>query len=224
MIPGFCKVTLENSTYKRVDEIQKGDILHNGAKVVCVMKTNILDKTTKFVKLNASPPLKELNFSGRNYADLYITPWHPIYDIGSKWSWAFPIEIGNVCDVPINCTYSFLLDKIHIIEINDFPCVTLGHRFTDFVRSHFFFGTELVVQEMKKIPGFQDGLIEISQYKWDPVSRKVHGFKLSTSYTIPLDDKEVSLETKNTSSDDDNKEGCNDGNGNRISKPQCIIT
>lgn len=180
---GSCMVRMEGKKlYKRVDEICKGDVLENGAKVVCVLKTNI----------DTRRPVKMIHLKKKNDDhDLYITPWHPIYDFYTM-SWKFPIdlagmafsemEISNHMEMFTDAIYSFVLDSHHIIDIADIPCITLGHGFTDTIRAHPFFGTNKVIDEMKKFPGFDRGMVEISETKRDGETGLVNGFKFSTSY------------------------------------------
>ena len=57
------------------------------------------------------------------------------------------------------------MDKNHIITINEVDVIGLGHGFKhDRVLDHPFFGTK-VIEELKKDPGWSNGLITIMDYK-----------------------------------------------------------
>jgi hypothetical protein len=59
--------------------------------------------------------------------------------------------------------FTFVLNKesSHIMTINGVECVTLGHNFQEEVVRHSFFGTDLILNEMKKMIGWEEGLIEL---------------------------------------------------------------
>ena len=181
---GHCLVRLKNKTCKRVDQVQKGDILHNGAKVVCVVKTNVTTGRARVVRLSA--PLTEARTGA--IGDLHVTPWHPVYDFVSM-SWSFPIDLAPDLEVECKHLYSFLLDSHYVMEINDIPCVTLGHSFTDRVRKHPFFGSQAVVQDLARFPGFEEGVVETSGVRRSLKTGLVNGFRFSTSYSY--EDKAV---------------------------------
>lgn len=178
---GSCMVILQDKTKKRLDELKKGDVLPNGAKIRCILKTNVTTGRADMVRLKAFN-IGTPNPSTKNdKEDLVVTPWHPIYDF-ERMKWCFPAEIGSVMTVETDALYSILLDSYHIMDINDIPCVTLGHDFEDPVRRHPFFGSPAVVKEMQRFPGFGDGVVEISGTRRDPVTGWVNGFKFSTAY------------------------------------------
>lgn len=131
--------------FKKVSEIRKGDILENGSKVICVIKTVITGRQKLMVYING----------------LYITEWHPILDKNSEW--IFPIKSYKANIVNIDMVYNFVLDSKHIITINDTQCCTLAHGFTDnAVISHPYFGTNKIIEEFSKIDGWDNGDITIN--------------------------------------------------------------
>ena len=91
-----------------------------------------------------------------------ITPYHPIR-INNKWY--HPIKL--VTPIPVYCdyVYNFVLDKHHIITINDVDVIGLGHGINDnHITSHNFFGTDRVIKHLKTHPGWEEGLIVIETY------------------------------------------------------------
>jgi len=170
-IAGHCRVHMAKGKFKRVDRIVKGDVLDNGAKVVCVVKTRPKDCVIKMV-----------NISGGGYGNLLVTPWHPVQlDDGM---WRFPNTFREPEDHACAQIYSFALDTIHMMKIENVTCVTMGHDFEDEVRCHPFFGSPRVVETMRSFPGFEDGLIETCGTKRDKVTGLVNGFMYATSYTL----------------------------------------
>lgn len=116
----------------------KGDVIINKdgncARVVCVLKTKI--KGGKAIMST---------FNG-----MKVSPYHPIK---IKWGspWEFPNEIQKSKEVVCDWLYDFVLDKHHIITVNNIDVICLGHGFThDPKLIHKFFGTEKVIDELKK--------------------------------------------------------------------------
>ena len=133
-------IVLKNGEFKFIKDIKKGDVLDNGATVECVIIYHGCDTITI------------------QNGMLEITPWHPIL-FGDEW--IFP----NTCKIIKNNTkqivYNFVLDSIHIMNINGINCCTLGHGFTGPVIYHNFYGTQNVINDLKKFPGYNDGLVSL---------------------------------------------------------------
>ncbi|KAL0233377.1 hypothetical protein GEMRC1_012122 [Eukaryota sp. GEM-RC1] len=140
-IAGHCSVAVEGGS-KRVDEVVAGDVLANGARVVCVVKT---------VCSNATPMVLLKN-------DLLLTPYHPVFDNGT---WDFPINLGKSDLYHVDAVYNFVLDSQHEMEISGYKCLTLAHGRTDSdVVSHPYFSFS-ILQDLKNSDGFSEGLVVI---------------------------------------------------------------
>jgi Hint-domain/VWA / Hh protein intein-like/von Willebrand factor type A domain len=144
-------VKLANREVKMVKELIKGDRIVNSdgneATILCVLKIKGDDRE---VKMNV--------FSG-----VKITEWHPVR-INKEWK--FPSRI--IESIPIKCdyTYNIVLDKHHIMTINNLDVITLGHNYTqDPVLAHPFFGSQKVIDNLKTHSGWNNGLIEITNYQ-----------------------------------------------------------
>jgi hypothetical protein len=85
---------------------------------------------------------------------LSITPWHPI-QVGGKW--VFPASIAPYTSRPISTVYNLVLPSIHIIYAEGFECCTLGHTYTGPVIGHEFFGSERVIDALKRLPSWASG-------------------------------------------------------------------
>ena len=161
---------------KRVDKIKAGDVLDDGAIIRCVLKTQLNEGKCKIVRVG-----------GKKMQPLCVTPWHPVYDSDMN-SWTFPANVGEVEEIDCKAVYSFLLEKssttTHIIRINDVPCICLGHGFNDTVLKHPFFGTRAVVDEMKRFPGFTEGIVVTTGTKRNENTGLVCGFIFGTSFYI----------------------------------------
>ena len=144
---GAGNVLMYNNTYKKVQDIIKGDILAFGAKVICV---------TSFANVNT------INyFEGNNI--LEITPWHPILRNGN---WVYPndhvSQLQKNSTMQKNTVYNFVLDAVHLVNINNIIACTFGHTIKGPVIGHEFYGTEEVINDLKKMCGWSRGYINIS--------------------------------------------------------------
>ena len=151
---GFGKVLLYNNMtnetfYKNVNEIKKGDIVINGTNksiVKCVIKL----KVNKEILMN--------NING-----MLITPFHPVF---YNDSWNFPKDISHSEMKYIDYMYDFVLEQNHIVKINDIDVITLGHNF-DFndVVKHEYFGNK-IIDDLMEHEGWEDGYILLDTYKF----------------------------------------------------------
>ena len=143
---GEGNVLMYNNTFKKVKDIQKGDITAYGATVLCV---------TTFDFVNT------INYSDGNNV-LKISPWHPVIKNGQ---WVFPInEIANNHEsVTIHKTkvYNFILDSVHLVTINNIVSCTFGHNIKGPIIGHDFYGTNDVINDIKKMSGWKQGFINI---------------------------------------------------------------
>ena len=128
---------------KLVSNLKKGDELANGSKIVCVVQT----------QLNVA--METCCIDG-----VYITPWHPV-KIGDTWK--FPAYITREryyiggSDSDDTRIYNLVLDSEHIVQINDLQCITLGHGMEGDVVGHKFFGTQAVINDLKRFEGYDEG-------------------------------------------------------------------
>jgi len=142
-------VNLSSGISKTVSQLKKGDQLENSGKIVAVVKTKINDpKKYKVVCLNG----------------VFLTPYHPVRT--NEGEWKFPIDLAKVEYLNQNFVYNLILDSVHSISINGVECITLGHGFEDSVAKHDYFGTQKVINDLKKLDGWKEGLLEINQNDW----------------------------------------------------------
>lgn len=138
---GDCSVLMADFTRVPIKNITPGSIVwtpSGTARVVALVTCN-----TK----NKSQPMSHID-------TLMITPWHPI-----RWKgeWKLPAEIAFYTERMLQTVYNLVLDKGHIVSVEGFDCVTLGHGFTEPVVAHEFFGSQRVIEDLKKVPGWAEG-------------------------------------------------------------------
>ena len=141
---GEAIVELKNGK-KKVKNLKKGDILSNGAKVVCLVETKI-NKYENVVSIN----------------NVYFTLYHPV-EINGEW--VFPCEKFKVTKKFIGCWYNLVLNNKHEVVLNGVKAITLGHNRKDGILKHPYFGTNKVIEALKKYDSFNTGFISTSNLK-----------------------------------------------------------
>lgn len=147
---GDCTVRLMNGTTKLIKDVKPGDrMAPHGGVINYVIKTKCQNEKAKMVVLEHG---------------LIITAWHPIR---LNQQWIMPCSLVST-PTEINCNevYNFALDRGHTIFVNDIECVTLGHGFKDDIVRHAYYGTQRVIEDLRRLDNEQNhsGIIEINEH------------------------------------------------------------
>jgi hypothetical protein len=151
---GACLVAMHDGARTRVDEVRKGDKVLGGREVACVVRTGAsVAESRSLVKLGA----------------LLVTAWHPIREPDAGW--VFPITVAGATVVPHDgAVYNFVLGGVdgpdaldgHEMTIEGVVCVTLGHGLDGPVVAHPYYGTERVVEDLRRMRGWDTGLVRLA--------------------------------------------------------------
>ena len=140
---GECRIRMANGGYKYVMELQPDERVWGGHRIVTIVTTPV-HKDVDMITFHQG---------------LKITPWHPM-KLRPDLVWVFPVNVGIKKRMYVDLYYNLVLDSGHIVELNDFPVVTLGHELGDNeVVTHPYYGTYLVVEDLKKHPKWKSGFI-----------------------------------------------------------------
>ena len=152
---GASKVLMDDLTQKNASDIQKGDLIklpnEMTGKIECVIKT-IINNKIDIITLNDN---------------LHITPYHPV-KINDQWYFPKYIENAKQCDLQCNEVFSYILTKdtreygLGMI-IGNYECATLGHGITGHIIEHLFFGTELVIDNLKQSTSYETGIVILQE-------------------------------------------------------------
>jgi len=151
-IAGECTVSMADGSQKRVEQIVKGDKVVSSvtgagsfSEVVCVVKTHCYNGRESLVTLPSG---------------LRLTPYHPVRN---EDGWQFPLNlVVPQRDVCCNFVYNFVLrGETHAMVVNGVECITLGHGMEGDVVGHPYFGTQRVVDDLRKMRGFTQGIVEL---------------------------------------------------------------
>lgn len=154
------RIRMEDNSFKNVEHIKKGDevitvTVKNGIQYIdsgfieCVIVTKCNNGLELMVTLG----------------DLTITPYHPVIGFGSS-TWTYPIDLSGGAESFIQCEemYTFVLSNRGHVLIEDYVFATFGHGSTEnSVIQHDFFGTDAVINDLKKFTGYILGKVILTK-------------------------------------------------------------
>lgn len=157
-------VKLANGGLIPVKDLKKDDV------VCCEGTCSTVVSVVKILCGNRGIPMVELE------GGLVITPKHPVKLEGR---WVKPQDVGKTRVRSCSAVYNFVLSNGHSVEINGIVCATLGHGFKGGNVEHPYFGSKIVVEDLEKLKGFQDGFVSVKMEEFvrDGISGKVCGIR-----------------------------------------------
>ncbi|KAH0788562.1 von Willebrand factor type A domain containing protein [Histomonas meleagridis] len=142
---GEANVSLKDGAKKLVKDLKKGDILEDGGIVQCLIEMKIKGVgTSNCVDVNG----------------VLLSPYHPIQIEGK---WVFPITVNDQKVETVNYWYNLVLEGKPIVRLNGIPAITLGHNMEEGVLKHPYFGTDAVINALKKYDTYEEGKISIDE-------------------------------------------------------------
>jgi hypothetical protein len=159
-IAGHCSVTMADDTTKFVRNIKKGDFVKgaNGqpAQIRCVLVTRVND-------------VVEMSYL---HQGLTITPYHPVKINGE---WKFPKLVGVIRKQFVPEYFNFVLEENQSsMFVNGVECICLGHGLQgNETVAHDYLGTSKVLDDLKQMQGWSDGLVTVGQFERDPVTLRI---------------------------------------------------
>jgi len=171
-----CRVLMTTGDYKNVEDIRKGDqvITYHTEKddlgkthgsyttsfIECVVKTKCNNNKANMVKLG----------------ELLITPYHPIIDmVNFEKDWCFPVTKHTIREYDCNYMYSFVTENRQSLTVERYIFATFGHKLKENIVYHEYFGTDAVINDLKKFNTYNDGYVELTpdMLKRDPNNKTV---------------------------------------------------
>jgi len=149
-IEGASLAQLADGTLVRVDGLCKGDRVAGpcgaAATVVCVVQTKCHAGWAELVEV----------------ADCaWVTPHHPVLVEGA---WRLPASLACPRLVrPCRAVFSFVLAGAPALLVGGVPCIALGHGLKEGAARHPYFGTQHVLEDLARLPGFGTGLVEMGE-------------------------------------------------------------
>lgn len=135
-----------NNILLKIKDVVKGDIIrseHGVTRVVCV--------------------IEQENVEVISFANgLEITPTHP-FKLNKNSNYVHPITFLNIGVLKRTTVFNLVVENRESILVNNVICVTLGHNFQDKITRHDFYGTDKVINSLKKMEGWNYGYINITR-------------------------------------------------------------
>jgi hypothetical protein len=145
---------MEDQSHKKVEDVRKGD------KVITFTKDHEISvgEIECVVKTHCDYNIEHMVTLGK----LKITPYHPILIKGTK-KWIFPHDIEESFLTFCSTIYTFILKNRESVIIEGYIFSTLGHGMEGNVIQHDFFGTEKVINDLKKWSTYDKGYVFLTK-------------------------------------------------------------
>lgn len=155
-------IRMGDNTYKRIADVRTGELVWTPCGPTTVRCT--VECRTK----GRSQPMSQVG-------NLSITPWHPILHEGG---WVFPANVAGYTSRLVNVVHNFVLDGGHVVDVEGIQCVTLGHNLTLPIVAHAYFGSERIVDDLARRPGWDAGHVIYEDLKTikDPSTGMIVGW------------------------------------------------
>ena len=140
-----AKVLMADGTQKEIQLLTKADVVWTPAgpaNVVALVECGRYSYAQTMCNVNGTR----------------VTPYHPCRSKNST-IWFRPIDMYSYTECFMQTVYNLVLSSGHVIDIGGLEYVTLGHGFDDDVVKHSYFGTNRILDDLKKRPGWESGKV-----------------------------------------------------------------
>ena len=160
---GSSGVLMADKTIRPIKDLKKGDL-------VLTCDPNNVDETVispiECLVFTKSYNEEELLSTVSNKAtSLSLTPYHPIVDT-KNYQWTFPISLNAPQVRKCEGVYTVVVQNRFPIIVQGFTYATLGHGITGEVIGHPFFGTERVINDLKKFNTYSYGFVNLEKINY----------------------------------------------------------
>lgn len=143
---GESMVLMADGSSRQVRCLAKGDKIatpHGSAEVRCVVKRRTLEGKVDLCQLQGG---------------LQITPGHPVKVNGA---WSYPRDLAERKTAACDAIFNLVVDTEHIAIINGVETILLGHSYSQGILHHEYYGSQKVIDDLRRLPGFDAGFVEI---------------------------------------------------------------
>ena len=145
---GSNQVLMADGSLSQVSDLKKGDNIatpSGPAAIKCVVKTLTFQGMADMCSLPNG---------------LLITPGHPVK---LQNDWIYPRDLKQRQSIQCSAFYNLVVSNDHRAIINGAQVILLGHNYTQGILKHPYYGSNKVIEDLEKMPGFADGLVVIQQ-------------------------------------------------------------
>jgi hypothetical protein len=157
---GSSGVLMADKTIRPIKDLKKGDL-------VLTCDPNNVDETVispiECLVFTKSYNDEELLSTISNKAtSLSLTPYHPVIN-NKNYQWTFPISLNPPQIRKCEGVYTVVVQNRFPIIVQGFTYATLGHEITGEVIGHPFFGTDRVINDLKKFNTYDYGFVNLEK-------------------------------------------------------------
>ena len=163
------RIIMADKTFMNIENLKKGDkiitvskqnsnFIYSISSVECLVKTKCSNNNQLMVTL---PSLIDNN-------TVSFTPYHPIIDYKSSHTWIFPKEHNTLLKNPSNYNtiyceemYTLVIENRQSVLIEDYIFATYGHYLNEKTIFHEYFGTDQVIEDLKKFHTYDSGIVTL---------------------------------------------------------------
>jgi hypothetical protein len=142
------KILMADGSLSQVSDLNKGDKIatpSGPAAIKCNVKTLTFQGMADMCHLPNG---------------LLITPGHPIK---LQNNWIYPRDLKQRQSIQCEAFYNLVVSNDHRAIINGTQVILLGHNYTQGILNHAYYGSNKVIEDLEKMPGFANGLVVIQQ-------------------------------------------------------------
>ena len=161
-------VLMGDDSFKKVEDLKKGDEVvtydtennqrFSKSKIECVVET-------------VCPGGEEVMSTINN---LKITPWHPIiHYMAFQENWKFPINMKTPSLIQCDSMFTFVVENRKSLIVEGFVFATYGHGLYGEVISHDYFGTDKVINDIRKFNTYEEGYVILDNSMFHRENEKV---------------------------------------------------
>ena len=161
-------VLMGDESFKKVEDLKKGDEVvtydpennqrFSKSTIVCVVET---------VCAGGEEVLSTIN-------NLKITPWHPIiHYMAFQENWKFPINMKTPSLIQCDSMFTFVVENRKSLIVEGFVFSTYGHGLEGDVISHDYFGTDKVINDLRKFNTYEEGYVILDKSMFHKENDKV---------------------------------------------------
>ena len=157
---GTSGVLMADKTIKEIRDVKKGDLVLTCDP--CNMNEHVISEVECLV-FTKSHNYKELLSTISNKAtSLSITPYHPVLNLHTD-KWVYPCTLSPPLTRACEGVYTLVVKNRYPVIVQGFVYATLGHNIEGSVIGHPYFGTEKVINDLKKFISYSSGLVELKK-------------------------------------------------------------
>lgn len=160
---GSSGVLMANKTIKQIKDLKKGDLVYTcdpnnvDENVISPIECLVFTKSYNEEELLSTISNKATNLS--------LTPYHPVIN-NKNYQWTFPISLNAPKIRKCEGVYNVVVQNRFPIIVQGFTYATLGHGITGDVIGHPFFGTEKVINDLKKFNTYDYGFVNLEKINY----------------------------------------------------------